>query len=363
MEKKGLLFIPDISGFTRFINEVEVEHSRLIIQELLEIIINSNSIGLQISEIEGDAILFYKYGSQPDLKELYKQVEKMFIEFHKNLIAYDLRRYCLCKACSSAIDLSLKIITHYGEFIGYNVRNFSKLIGKDVIVAHQLLKNDINQHEYWLITNGLVQDDSPAGFKEWMKWNRSIKQTESGEIPFHYTQLSGLKSEIAPEPAPALNLSNKTKIFSVSKEYDTDIITLFHATGDLNYRSQWLDGVKKVEVLNHFLPRVGMRSRCIMENGTVNIFSSSYSYSDNKIEFSETDDQDRVTVYNTLEQTGNNRTSLRIDYYLKKNLADEIIFKLTKRKKTEESYLRIIRKSNGSRKRNQTAHPSIPRIN
>ncbi len=347
MEKKGLLFIPDISGFTRFINQVEVEHSKLIIQELLEIIINSNTIGLQISEIEGDAILFYKYGSQPDINELYKQVEKMFIEFHKNLIAYDLRRYCLCKACTSAIDLSLKIITHYGEFTGYNVKNFNKLIGKDVIVAHQLLKNDIDQHEYWLITRSLLQDDSPAGFKEWMKWNRSIKQTESGEIPFHYTQLSGLKNEIAPEPAPALNLSNKTKIFSVSKEYDTDIITLFHAAGDLNNRSRWLEGVKKVEELNHFLPRVGMRCRCIMENGNAVIYSSSYSYSDNKIEFSETDEQDKVTVYNTLEQTGNNRTILKIDYYLKKNLADEIIFKLTKRKKTEESYLKSLENLTG----------------
>ncbi|MGE5810586.1 MAG: DUF2652 domain-containing protein, partial [Ignavibacteria bacterium] len=325
-------------GFTRLINEVEIDHSRLIIEELLEIIINSNSIALQISEIEGDAILFYKYGSQPDLNELYKQVEKMFIEFHKNLLAYDLRRYCLCKACTSAIDLSLKIITHYGEFTGYNVKNFSKLIGKDVIVAHQLLKNDIDQHEYWLITNSLLGEDSPASFKEWMKWSSSSKQTESGEIPFHYTKLSRLKNEIAPEPAPDLNLSNKTKIFSVSKEYDTDIITLFHAAGDLNNRSRWLEGVKKVEELHHFLPRVGMRCRCIMEDGNAVIYSSSYSYSDNRIEFSETDEQDRVTVYNTLEQTGNNRTSLIIDYYLKKNLADEIIFKVTKRKKTEESY-------------------------
>jgi len=209
------------------------------------------------------------------------------------------------------------------------------------------LKNDIDQHEYWLITRSLLQDDSPAGFKEWMKWNRSIKQTESGEIPFHYTQLSGLKNEIAPEPAPALNLSNKTKIFSVSKEYDTDIITLFHAAGDLNNRSRWLEGVKKVEELNHFLPRVGMRCRCIMENGNAVIYSSSYSYSDNKIEFSETDEQDKVTVYNTLEQTGNNRTILKIDYYLKKNLADEIIFKLTKRKKTEESYLKSLENLTG----------------
>ena len=45
MENKGLLFIPDISGFTRFVNETEIEHSRLIIQELLELLINANQIG------------------------------------------------------------------------------------------------------------------------------------------------------------------------------------------------------------------------------------------------------------------------------------------------------------------------------
>jgi hypothetical protein len=58
MENKGLLFIPDISGFTRFVNETEIGHSRLIIQELLEILINANEVGLEVSEIEGDAILY-----------------------------------------------------------------------------------------------------------------------------------------------------------------------------------------------------------------------------------------------------------------------------------------------------------------
>ena len=161
MENKGLLFIPDISGFTRFVNETEIDHSRFIIQELLEILINANQIGLEISEIEGDAILFYKFGDAPQLDELYKQVEKMFCEFHRSLIAYEHRRFCQCKACISAIDLTLKVITHYGEFTGYNVKNFNKLIGKDIIVAHQLLKNDIEQHEYWLVTKNLVQDSKP----------------------------------------------------------------------------------------------------------------------------------------------------------------------------------------------------------
>jgi hypothetical protein len=218
MENKGLLFIPDISGFTRFVNETEIEHSRLIIQELLEILINANQIGLEISEIEGDAILFYKFGEPPNLEELYKQVEQMFCAFHRNLIAYEHRRYCQCKACISAINLTLKVITHYGEFTGYNVKHFNKLIGKDIIVAHRLLKNDIEQHEYWLVTNSLLQDNPPADFARWMTWNSSAKQMESGEVPFLYTQLSQLKNEISPDPFPQLELSKKVKMISVSKE-------------------------------------------------------------------------------------------------------------------------------------------------
>src|SRR5215217_6474965 len=107
MENKGLLFIPDISGFTRFINETDIDHSRLIIQELLELLINANETGLEISEIEGDAILFYKFGAPPSLDALYKQVEKMFCAFHRHLAIYNNYRFCQCKACISAIHLTL----------------------------------------------------------------------------------------------------------------------------------------------------------------------------------------------------------------------------------------------------------------
>src|SRR5688572_22792783 len=200
MENKGLLFIPDISGFSKFVHESEIEHSRFIIQDLLETLINSNEAGLEISEIEGDAILFYKYGHPPALEEVYKQVEKMFCAFHRHLLSYEHRRLCQCKACISAIDLTLKVISHYGEFTGYNVKNFNKLIGKDVIVAHQLLKNDIEQHEYWIVTNNLLQDQKLVDLTEWMKWRDRVKETETGQIDYHFTQLSELKNRIEPEP-------------------------------------------------------------------------------------------------------------------------------------------------------------------
>ena len=342
MENKGLLFIPDISGFTRFVNDSEITHSRLIIQELLETLINANQMGLQVSEIEGDAILFYKFGNSPDLAQLYQQVEKMFCDFHQHLIAYEQRRFCQCSACSTAINLSLKVISHYGEFMDYNVGTFNKLIGKDIIVAHQLMKNDIEQHEYWLVTKNLLSDH-PPGFKQWMQWNASFKQTETGEIPFHYTQLSQLKKEIHPVLFPRLNLDQKRKMFTLTKEYNTDILTLFHATGDFNYRSRWQEGVKEVEMVSHYLPRVGTRCRCLLDNGQSIIFASSYSYHHDRIEFSETNENEKNTVYFTLEKIDVNRTRLSIDYYIKKDIASEILFRLLDKKKIEERFNKSLR--------------------
>jgi hypothetical protein len=337
MANKGLLFIPDISGFTQFVHSTEIEHSRLIIQELLETLINTNQIGLEISEIEGDAILFYKFGEAPEMGVLYEQVKRMFCEFHKQLMAYDQTRFCQCKACLSAIHLSLKVITHYGEFTGYNVKNFSKLIGKDIIVAHQLLKNDIGQHEYWLVTNNVAQKP-PVGLAQWMQWGSSAKPTENGDIPFYYTQLSQLRKEIKPDPSPQLTVEDKVKMLSFSREYATDIITMFHAAGDFNYRARWQKGVRKVEEINHFLPRVGMRSRFLLEGGQVLIYTSSYAYQKDRIEFSETDEQKTGTTYFLIEKVSGNRTRLTISYHLKKSPMSNFLFNLTKKKKMEADY-------------------------
>jgi hypothetical protein len=341
MKNQGLLFIPDISGFTRFINETEIDHSRLIIQELLEILINANRLGLEISEIEGDAILFYKFGSPPELTDLYQQVETMFIEFHRSITAYEHRRYCQCKACLSAINLTLKVITHYGEFADYNVKNFKKLIGKDIIVAHQLLKNDIPQHEYWLVTQSLLSS-TPLKVKD-LQWNSSTKKTENGEISFHYTQLGQLKKGIQPELPIALNPNKMSKMFSVQREYSTDIITLFHASGDFQYRNRWVVGVKAVEPLTHYLPRVGMKCRCITDNGTSTIHANDFSYSDEKIMFSERDENESMCLRYTLDRVATKRTRLTLDYYTANNFLEKLKFRLLTRRKLENMYLKSVK--------------------
>ena len=341
MKNQGLIFIPDISGFTRFVNETEIDHSRLIIQELLEILVNANHLGLEISEIEGDAILFYKFGSPPELKDLYEQVEKMFLDFHRNIVAYDRRRYCQCKACLSVMNLTLKVITHYGEFTDYTVKDFKKLIGRDLIIAHQLLKNDIPQHEYWLVTQNLLTSE-PGNFKN-LKWTSSMKETESGTIPFHYAELGQLKNDIRGDVSFQTQFDKMSKMFSVRREFDTDIITLFHATGDFQYRSHWVEGVKDVEELTHYLPRVGMKCKVIGENRSVVIYSNDFSYSDNKIEFSERDENKSVCLRYILERVRAKRTSLTLDYYFENDFVKKLSFQILKARKIKASYERSIK--------------------
>lgn len=344
METKGLIFIPDISGFTRFVSNIEIEHSRNIIQELLEALVASNEIGLSISEIEGDAILFYKFGDIPDLGQLYRQVEKMFVDFHRVLAGYEITRYCQCKACNAAINLSLKVITHYGEFTGYNVANFNKLIGKDIIVAHQLLKNNIPQHEYWLVTKDLLTDDAPSSYAEWMQWNMDTKETENGSIPFLYTQLDVLKKELPPVTLPKLELANKTKLFSMSRECEGHIFTAFHASGDFHYRHQWWEGMRLIEELNHYLPRVGMRIRCELNNKEVIIYASSYTFNPERIEFSETDSEKKSAYYYTLEQIEPHRVRITIDYYIGGGIVNVTMFKLLNEKRLKASLERSMDK-------------------
>jgi hypothetical protein len=337
MENRGLLFIPDISGFTRFVNEIELEHSQHIIQQLLEVLINANQVGLEVSEIEGDAILFYKFGTPLELETLYRQVERMFCEFHRHLNAYDQRKICQCHACVAAINLSLKVITHYGEFTTYQVKNFSKLIGKDVIVAHQLLKNDIEQHEYWLVTNNFLNDAQPVDLEQWMKWNASAKQTETGNVLFHYTHLNELKKQIPPEPDPQIELSDKVKMISVSKEYDVDIKTLCFTVVHFEFRHQWKVGVKTVDEVEHFLPGVGSRHRHVLENGKeVLMYTSSFSYNpEEKIQFSETDEKRKSATYYTVEKISDHKSRLTMDFYLHKNFIQQILFNLGEKKKME----------------------------
>ena len=47
-----------------------------------ETLIDATEIGLEVSEREGDAILFYRSGAAPTATELLAQIQRMYVQFH-----------------------------------------------------------------------------------------------------------------------------------------------------------------------------------------------------------------------------------------------------------------------------------------
>ena len=335
MENKGLLFIPDISGFTKFINKTEIDHSRHIIQELLEGLINSNILNLKISEIEGDAILFYRFGSLPSLKDIYRQVETMFCNFHKQLNRYANHRICPCNACRQAKDLTLKVITHEGEFSTYTVREFNKLIGKDVITAHRLLKNDIPDHEYWLVTNGVFTDNSNSqNLPEWLQWRQGKKSEDEGDIDFKYSHLTPLKENLPADNSNEFGIQGpKVLMIAVQREMDVNIEALFSVVADLSLRSKWTEGVNAVENISSPINQVGTEHHCIVGKNVNVLITSGFNKDEHSIVLEETDKKRTGTAQMKLEKLAENKTLMTFNFFLKKNPVLILFFKLFMRKK------------------------------
>ena len=162
---QGIILIPDITGYTQFLNETELQHSQHVITDLLDALVGAIHPDVRLSEIEGDALLCYRLGPAPALEKIQRQTRDWYVAFHerRNLLMRNI--FCTCGACTGSINLDLKVIAHYGEVNAHQVSGFTKIIGKDVVLAHRFLKNGIDQSAYLLVSDSLMTAcgaDEPA---------------------------------------------------------------------------------------------------------------------------------------------------------------------------------------------------------
>ncbi len=173
---KGLIIIPDISGFTNFVKNINIDLGVSITSDLLNEIIDSNPLDIEISEIEGDAILFYKVGKPLSLKNVFAGFKNIYEAFNNKFES-------LKTLYNIEANLSLKFIVHYGEINVYNIKGFKKLYGQTVIESHCLLKNGEGNKDYILITEdyfkALDQTKSVVNSSAW-KYTTSGAQSFAG---------------------------------------------------------------------------------------------------------------------------------------------------------------------------------------
>jgi len=182
MERKtqtGYLVLADISGYTSYVAQTEIEHADFALSHLLETIMENLGMQLTISKLEGDAVFAYVEESKlQESKSLLELIDQTYMAFRDKALALYEQATCPCRACKAVPTLDLKFILHHGDFVIQQIAGIRDLLGTDVNLIHRLSKNHVFESTGWkgyaLFTNqGL----------EHLRTDKSVfvQQTESYE--------------------------------------------------------------------------------------------------------------------------------------------------------------------------------------
>src|SRR3954449_12720159 len=135
--------IADISGYTRYLTGVELDHAQDILADLMGAVVSALRPTFRLAKLEGDAVFTFALGETVDGSMLLDTIERCYFGFRRRRRDVRQSTSCECNACSRIPDLDLKFVVHHGETLIQKVAGRQELLGSDVIVVHRLLKNDV----------------------------------------------------------------------------------------------------------------------------------------------------------------------------------------------------------------------------
>lgn len=130
MTNYGYFILSDISGFAAYLKGVELEHAKDILGVLLTYVAEQINSMFIFEKFEGDAVFGYapkeKITHGADALEL---IESTYAGFKDRLVSISRHVTCNCSACRNVINLDLKFMLHYGEYMPQHVGEYHELLG------------------------------------------------------------------------------------------------------------------------------------------------------------------------------------------------------------------------------------------
>ena len=159
--ERSCLLIADISGYTSYLAGVELDHAQDILADLVGTVVTALRPTFQLAKLEGDAAFMAAPEDQLDGSLLLDTIERCYFGFRRRRRDVRQATSCECNACVRIPDLNLKFVAHDGPVVRQQMAGLDELIGRDVIVAHRLLKNSVAEATeigaYALITDACAK--------------------------------------------------------------------------------------------------------------------------------------------------------------------------------------------------------------
>lgn len=160
--QEGYLLIADITGYTMYLSESELDHAQETLTTLLKLLVEYTRPPLVISRLAGDAVI--SYGLRHSFfqgQTFIELIEDTYVAFRKAIERMVLNTFCQCNACANISSLDLKFFIHYGAFAIQHIGDHDELVGSDVNLVHRLLKNHIQEitgfRAYTLCTDAAIK--------------------------------------------------------------------------------------------------------------------------------------------------------------------------------------------------------------
>ena len=171
--EKGYLFITDITGYTEFLTQSELDHAKEILDALFDSILRHLDPPMVISGTQGDAIVcYFPENAFVQPQSIIEGMEHIYYDFQRQLSLMHLNTTCTCKACANMSTLDLKVFLHYGQYILQQIGDRWDLQGADIILIHRLMKNKVKEKfgttGYGLITKAAIDAMSITGLTDGM---------------------------------------------------------------------------------------------------------------------------------------------------------------------------------------------------
>ena len=261
MTQQGFLIISDITGYSKYLNESELEHARDSLTALLNILLDHTKSPLVLSKLEGDAV----FSSAPahgflQGQSLLDMVESTYVSFRKALELMVLNTTCTCNACRNLPNLDLKFFVHFGSYMTQKLGNFNELVGNDVNLVHRLAKNHIKEKTgfkaYAAFTQSVMEALGLADFQNSLTPHRETF-ADVGEVKMYVLDMHSvwerLKDRVRIEVRPA------EAMVDLKFEFPVPPSILWEYLTKPEYRAILL-GASKVELRNQAQGRMGVDS-------------------------------------------------------------------------------------------------------
>ena len=333
-----LFFIPDLGGFTKFIAETEIQHSQHIVKELLEILVDANTLGMKVSEFEGDAVLFYRTGAPPPLEKIVQQARKMYLDFHTYLKKFEYARICQCGACAGASGITLKMVAHAGSAGTMQVKDHLKFIGKDIIIAHRLLKNSVPSPEYLLVTGATLSKLRVADGELTAFSAGADAYDNLGTIDYRFKSLDGYLGEVRVDPPAPEGLSNPRKMTQITRRIHAPIEQVYQRLIDLPGRMSWMAGVSRVEMSGGEANYIGKTHRCVRGEEGFPVKTTDVRISESTMEIWETDLKKTSSCRYLLTRVPGGKADLAVELFVRDNPVIRLIFRVLMEKKLKSFF-------------------------